>query len=312
MKVIGFEAPGEPDVLKPYEIDDPEPQSGEVLIRIHAAAVNPTDAMRRAGQRPPGGDGQVNVPGMDAAGVVEALGPDTDTDLRPGDDVMAVVVPQGSHGAYSEKISLPTRSVSRVPKGAGYAKAASLPMNGLTARMALDTLNLRPGQVVAVTGAAGALGGYVIQLAKQDGLTVVADAAEADERLVSDLGADVVLRRGDGFTDLVRERFPDGVDGLVDGALLLDAAAPAVRDNGTVITIRGYDEAGERGIRFQPILVVNYAEEHDKLDQLRRLAESGDVSLRVADTLPAEQASEAHRRLAQGGVRGRLVLTFQP
>lgn len=306
MKAIGFQTTGKPEVLEVLELEDPQPAAGEVLIRVHAAAVNPTDTVKRA----QGTETPPVVPGMDAAGELVAIGPDTETDLQVGERVMAVVVPQGSHGAYSELLALPAESVVRAPQGASHVAAATLPMNGLTARLALDTLDLNPGQVLAVTGAAGAMGGYAVQLAKAAGLTVVADAAEKDAELVRELGADVVLPRGEGFAQAVREHYPDGVDGLIDGALLLEATAPAVRDAGTVITIRGYDKPGPRGITFQPILVVDYARERGKLDELRQLAEDKVVSLRVAEELRAEDAAEAHRRLEAGGVRGRLVLTF--
>lgn len=310
MQVIGFQEAGGPDVLKPFAVADPQPQAGEVLIRVHAATVNPTDTMRRSGQRAADTDAQPQVPGMDIAGVVEQVGPDTTTELTPGDAVMAIVVPDGTHGGYSEQLALPVDSVTRVPRGASFAEAATIPMNGLTARLALDTLDLSPGQVLAVTGAAGAMGGYAVQLAKQDGLTVVADAAAKDRELVTELGADLVLERGDGFADRVREHHPDGVDGLIDGAVLTAEVTPAVRDGATVITIRGYDEPGERGVRFHPILVVDYAAEQAKLDRLREQAEAGQLTLRVAEELAADQAPAAHRRLAEGGVRGRLVLKF--
>jgi NADPH:quinone reductase-like Zn-dependent oxidoreductase len=183
-------------------------------------------------------------------------------------------------------------------------------MNGLTARRALDLLQLRPGEVVAVTGAAGAFGGYVVQLAKSDGLTVVADAADNDEDLVRDLGADVVVRRGDDVADRIREHFPDGVDGLADGSLQGAAVLPAVKDGGAVATVRGYRGDGQRGLRVTPVWVREMAEEQEKLERLREQAEKGELTLRVADVLRAEDAAEAHRRLEAGGVRGRLVLDF--
>ena len=93
-------------------------------------------------------------------------------------------------------------------------------MNGLTARQSLDLLKLSPGQVIAVTGAAGAYGGYVVQLAKAEGLTVIADASEKDEKLVASLGADIVVRRGDDVASRIRRHFPQGVDGLADGEVL--------------------------------------------------------------------------------------------
>jgi NADPH:quinone reductase-like Zn-dependent oxidoreductase len=283
-----------------------------VRLRVTAATVNPTDTHAVAGayagrdpvKQPPW------VPGMDVAGVLDELGEGVDTGLSVGDHVMGIVVPSGAHGGYRESIVLPAGSVVRAPAGASDVEAATLPMNGLTARLALDLMALRPGQVVAVTGAAGAFGGYVVQLAKADGLTVVADASEADEQLVRDLGADVVVRRGDDVAARIRERFPDGVDGLADGAVQDALVLDAVREGGRVTTVRGYRGDGRPDVEVLPVLVRRVAEEREALDGLRELAEKGVVTLRVARTFPAEEAAEAHRVLARGGVRGRLVLTF--
>jgi NADPH:quinone reductase len=200
--------------------------------------------------------------------------------------------------------------VVRAPKGATAVEACTLPMNGLTARLALDHMALRPGQVLAVTGAAGAFGGYVVQLAKADGLTVVADASEADEQLIRDLGADVVVRRGDDVAARIREHFPDGVDGLADGSVQDALVLPAVRDGGAVATVRGYRGDGQRGLRVFPTRVYQLAEDRAALDRLRQQVEDGVLTLRVARTFPAEQAAEAHCTLERGGVRGRLVLSF--
>ena len=314
MRAIGLTEFGGPEVLQVIELADPEARPGQVRIRVHAAAVNPTDAGLRNGSRaaqltdipPP------YVPGMDAAGVLDQIGPDVSTDLQVGQDVMAIVVPRGSHGAYSEYVVVPAESVARVPAGASYAEAATLPMNGLTARLALDLLGLQPGDTLAVTGAAGAVGGYAVQLGKADGLRVIADASEQDEQLVMALGADVVVRRGPDFADRVREALPSGADGLVDAALLTELATPAVRDGGRIATVRGYQGTGadERGITFYPVFVRSYAREQARLDRLREQAGSGEVTLRVARTLPAERAAEAHRALEAGGIRGRLILEF--
>lgn len=108
---------------------------------------------------------------MEAAGIVDEVGADVPDRLKLGDAVMAIVVQKGSHGAYREEIVLDARSVVRAPAGKSHVEAATLPMNGLTARLSLDLLKLSPGQVIAVTGAAGTYGGYVIQLAKTEGLT---------------------------------------------------------------------------------------------------------------------------------------------
>jgi NADPH2:quinone reductase len=318
MRAAGVITFGGPEALHLIDVPEVHAGPGEVRIAVRAAAVNPTDTYARNGayaSRPGAPQEMPWVPGMDVAGVVDEVGPDGDGRLAVGDRVMAIVLPSGSHGGYREQIALPAASVVSVPAGADFPAAASLPMNGLTARLALDRMALQPGDVLAVTGAAGSFGGYVVQLAKVDGLTVVADASETDVDLVRSLGADVVLPRGAGFAAAVRERFPDGVDGLADGSVQGAQVLPAVRDAGVVTTVRGYrgedaDTELARGVRVLPVMVRDYGHATAALDRLRQQAEAGQVTLRVADVLPAADAAEAHRRLEAGGVRGRLVLDF--
>ena len=303
---------GGPEVLGVVDIPETHAGPGEIRLRVHAATVNPTDTMTRNGARaetlrqesPP------YVPGMDAAGVVDEIGEGADTDLRVGDRAMAVVVPHGGYGAYSEHVVVPAASATHVPAGADDAAASTLPMNALTARQALDLLALSPGETLAVTGAAGSFGGYAIELAKADGLRVIADASEADEALVRSLGADVVVRRGDDVASRIRDVAPDGVDGVADGAVLDDYIMPAVRDSGGIATVRGYTGPDARGVTWHPVWVGSYAQEHAKLERLREQVEAGEVTLRVAGTFPAEEAAETHRRLEAGGVRGRHVIMF--
>ncbi len=108
----------------------------------------------------------------------------------------------------------------------------------------------------------------------------------------------------------MRERYPDGVDGLADGAVLNEAALPAVKDGGRMATVRGWDGGGQDRVTVLPVMVRRHALEWEALDRLRQQVEDGVLTLRVADVLPAGQAAEAHRRLEAGGVRGRLVLQF--
>jgi NADPH2:quinone reductase len=301
---------GGPEMLRVHEVPDPHAGPGEVRIRVHAAAVSPTDTYVRNGARADmlRRDPPPYVPGMDAAGVVDEIGEGVTTDLSVGDHVMAIVLPKGSHGAYSELLVVPAESVARVPAGASDAAASTLPMNGLTARLALDLLALAPGQTLAVTGAAGAFGGYMVQLGKADGLRVIADASPEDEALVRQLGADVVVPRGDDVAARIREVVPEGVDGLADGSVQQAKLLPAVRDGGGFAAVRGFEGETERGITIHQVWVRNYAREQAKLDRLRRQVEDGQVTLRVAATYPAEQAAEAHRRLEAGGTRGRFVI----
>lgn len=171
---------------------------------------------------------------------------------------MAIVVPSGLHGgAYADQIVVPAASVVRLPDGVDMVAGSSLLMNGLTARLALDAFGLSAGQVVAVTGA---FGGYLIQLAKADGLRVIADAASADEELVRGLGADDIVSRGDDIAQRIREIAPDGVDALADGAVLDAAVLPAIRDGGSLATERGWSGPTERGISIHPVMVFSSAD----------------------------------------------------
>jgi NADPH:quinone reductase-like Zn-dependent oxidoreductase len=239
MRAVGLFTHGGPEVLQIVELPEVHAGPGQVRIRVHAATVNPTDTMARNGVRAEQqkADPPPYVPGM-------------------------------SHGAYREQIALDARSVVRAPVGKTHPEAATLPMNGLTARLSLDLLKLSPGQVIAVTGAAGAYGGYVIQLAKAEGLTVIADASEKDEKLVASLGADIVVRRGDDVASRIRGHFPQGVDGLADGAVLNELVIPAVRDGGAFTSVCGFQGIPQRNIHFTTTFVRSYAQEFEKLDRL--------------------------------------------
>ena len=312
MRAVGLFEHGGPEVLQVVELPSVDAGPGQVRIRNYAAAVNPTDIVGRNGMRAEiqKKDPPPYVPGMDAAGVVDQIGEGVETGIEIGDRVMAMVVPRASHGAYREQIVLDQRAVVKAPAGATHAEACTLPMNGLTARLSLDLLDLSPGQVIAVTGGPGAYGGYVIQLAKADGLTVIADAGESDRSLLESLGADVIIDRGEGFAEKIREHFPDGADGLADGALLNELAIGAVRNGGGFTAIRGYKGEEQRDIKFTATWVTRYDGEYEKLDRLREQAESGEVTLRVAETVSPENAATAHERLEAGGTRGRMVIEF--
>jgi NADPH:quinone reductase-like Zn-dependent oxidoreductase len=317
MRAIGFTEFGGPEVFRELRLDELHAGPGEVRIRIRAAAVNPSDSLTRSGRTKQLLAEQVPdlayppppyVVGWDIAGVIDEVGPDTAGDCAVGDRVCAVT-PMGL-GGYAEHAVVSARSAVPAPANADDAAACTLPMNGLTARVAVDRLGLPAGATVAVTGAAGTLGGYVVQLAKADGLRVVADASEADEALVRSLGADEIVRRGDDVAKRIRQVCPDGVDGLVDCAVQDDLVLDAVRDGGAIATVRFFAGSTERDITWHPVFVGEHVTDQARLDHLRQQVEDGALTLRVAETFPAEQAAEAHRRLEAGGVRGRLVLTF--
>jgi NADPH:quinone reductase-like Zn-dependent oxidoreductase len=312
VKAIGLMQFGGPEVLQQLTLPEREPGPGQVRIRVRAAAVSPTDTLLRAGYRSDrlAGLAPPYIPGMDAAGVIDAVGPDV-TGWRAGQDVMAVVIPQRPEGgAYAEQLVVPADWVARMPAGASYAEASTLPMNGLTARATLDRLALSPGEVLAVTGAAGAYGGYLIALARADGLEVIADSAEQDEELVRSFGAHHIVRRGKDVADRILDLRPDGVDAVADGALLDGLIVPAIKPGGQLAVVRGWHGEADRGITVHSIRVHQHVAESAHHDELRQLAEDGVLALRVAGSYPAGDAAEAHRRFEAGGVRGRLVLTF--
>jgi NADPH:quinone reductase-like Zn-dependent oxidoreductase len=258
----------------------------------------------------PDGVAPLYIAGMDLAGVIDALGAGVSGWSR-GDRVMAAVSPwEPGGGAQAEYRIVDTDQLARVPDGISLEAAATLPMNGMTVRTALDMLALPPGSVLAVTGSAGAVGGYAIQLGTHEGLEVVADAAPSDESLIGGFGARHVIPRGPEFASAVRAIYPAGADALLDAALVGPPALAAVRDGGQLIAVRPFQGETQRGITISLVLVGGHLHEGPRVAELADLAAKGVLTLRIAEALPAERAAEAHRRLEAGGVRGRLVLTF--
>jgi NADPH2:quinone reductase len=309
MRAVVITKPGGLDVLSVADRAVRQAGPGEVRIAVKAAAVNPTDIGLREG-----GAGDLEpplVPGMDAAGTVESVGAGVDR-LSVGEQVMAAVSPRRPEGgAQAELIVVPAASVVAIPDGATLPQAATLPMNGLTALLGLELLDLAVGQSLAVSGGAGLLASYVIALAKVRGLRVIADAAPADEELVRGNGADVVVPRGEGFVAAAREATAGGVDALFDTALLGRSAFAAIRDGGAMAVVRGWDDSvPERGIEIRQVRVATVLERTDWLQELRELASQRRLALRVAGEFPPEQAAEAHRLMAAGGLRGRAVIVF--
>jgi len=203
------------------------------------------------------------------------------------------------------------RGVRRlVPRGHDGPSGGGLPLNGLTVATALDMLTLPPGSTLAVTGSAGIVGQYAIQLGRHAGLTVIGDAAPADVTLVESFGAHHVVERGDGMAAAVRALYPDDVDAVIDAALLDPAVIGAVRDGGQLLAVRPYQGEPERDITIHLVLVGNHLHEGHRIAELADLVTKGVLTLRIAEVLPTSRAAEAHRRLEAGGVRGRLVLTF--
>lgn len=314
MRAVGCRDFGGPEVLQVVELPIPEPGEGEVRVRVRAAGVNPTDLILRAGQMPLRGrtvPGPPHIPGMDIAGVVDDLGSGLDERLIVGDEVVALVDPlTRDGGGYAEYVVVPAASVALAPQGMDLTAAATLVMNALTARAGLDALALEPGATVVVTGAPGAVGGYAVQLAKADGLHVIADAGPQDHELVASLGADVVVERGDGFADRVLAEVPSGAAGVVDAALLEAAVVPVVEDGGRIASFRGWRGPAERDVEVSAVFVNTRAADTAAIQRLSDQAGAGTLALRVAEVVAPEGAADAHAKVAAGGLRGRLVIAF--
>tara|TARA_B100000963_G_scaffold240965_1_gene210842 strand:+ start:1197 stop:2138 length:942 start_codon:yes stop_codon:yes gene_type:complete len=313
MRAVGFKKFGDPEVLEVIDVPEVSAGEGEIRIKNYASAVNPTDIVSRSGliKQFIKDFSLPCVPGMDVAGEVDEVGNGVETGIKVGDKVMAMVIPNKLHGAYREQLILDQNAVVKAPEGFSHFEASTLPMNGLTARLSLDLLDLKKGNIIAVTGGPGAYGGYVIQLAKADGLTVLADSNEKDIQLLKDLGVDYIIPREKNFVEEVKKIFPSGVDGIADGALLNEKAIGAVKDNGSFTSVRNFIGEPQRNINFTATWVSEYNCDFEKLNKLRQQVEDGLISLRVADIVTPENAAEAHRRLDAGGTRGRMVINWQ-
>ncbi|SEC77761.1 NADPH:quinone reductase [Amycolatopsis tolypomycina] len=297
---------GGPEVLELIEVPVPEPGPGQVRIRVAAAAVNPVDLATRSGMLSAAGvvpPREVLGLGWDVAGSIDDAG---DSGFRVGDAVIGlrdrIATPLG---AYADHIVLDASAVAPAPVGVPPVEAATLPLNALTAAQALELVETTG--TVLVTGAAGAVGGYAVALARARKLRVVAVAAEGDEPQVRAFGADEFVPRGPALADRVREAVPGGVDAALDTALLGLDALDAVRGGGEFVAFAaGAAPIPLRGIRVRHVWI---RADGERLAELARLAENGTLPLRVAGVLPLTEAAAAHERLAAGGLRGRLVLT---
>jgi NADPH:quinone reductase-like Zn-dependent oxidoreductase len=170
---------------------------------------------------------------------------------------------------------------------------------------------LKPGQVLCVTGAAGAVGGYAIELGVEAGLRVIAVASPNDEALLKGLGAEAVVPRGPDAVQAIRKLVPEGVDGLIDAAVIGPSILPAIRDGGVLAAVRGWQGDSERNITIHAVRVSDYVQNQAALAGLGDLVSKGKLTLRVSETFPPERAAEAHKKMEAGGIRGRLVIVFQ-
>jgi NADPH2:quinone reductase len=296
-KAVTYKTLGGYEVIEYVERTVRAPAADAVRIEVKAAGVNPADFIFRD----PGYPGMTSniVPGMDAAGVVESVGPGVSR-LHPGQKVMAVVSPvRPEGGAQAQHIVVPAVSVVPVPEGVSLAQASILPMTGLTAIYALEVAGLKKGQVFAVSGGSGLLAQYAIAAAKRQGITVITDAKPAVAELVRSYGADVVIERGPGFVEAIRREFPNGADALLDTAKLGEESWGAIRDGGIYVPVRvrGWeDKRPERGLQIKPFHVTDVLERTEWLELLRNMVAAGEIKLRVVeDTRPRKPRMHSAR-----------------
>ncbi|MDL2076361.1 NADP-dependent oxidoreductase [Streptomyces sp. GXMU-J15] len=306
MRAVVARGYGGVEVLELVTVPLPEPGPGQVRVRVEAATVNPVDLVTRSGALVEAGlmtARECTGIGWDVAGIVDQVGVGAG-EFVPGQRVVGMRdLLDVSVGAYAEYLVLDATAVAPAPPGVSAAAAATLPLNGLTALQSLDLLDLVAGDTLLVTGAAGAVGGFAVELAVRRGLRVIAQAGAADEDYVRGLGAEWVVGRD--TSDLagdVRRLVPGGVSGALDTAGLGVRALAAVRTRGAYVTVVG-------GSAPLPLRGIRVHQQWISADgaALAELA-AMDLTLRVADVLPLERAAEAHDRLAAGGIRGRLVL----
>lgn len=307
MKALLLPAYGGPDVLTVSEVPDPVPAHGEVLVRVAAAALQIADVALREGQLTdvmPDATLPMAI-GWEVAGTVTALGPGADR-FRVGDQVVGM----SRHfftriGTHAELVALPESNLSAAPVSVDAVAASTLPI-ALTAVQALDMLAVTTGTSVLVTGGVGTVGGYALQLARLRGAVTIASVSPRDTELARQLGATHVINRDGDLAAQVDALLGSGADALFDTAVVGETALDAVRDGGRAVAVLLPAPDPRRGITPEPVFVEPNA---SKQDELVRLVDNGELTLRVAGTYPLADAAGAHRRLAQGGLRARLVLT---
>lgn len=302
MRAILVRKFGGPEVLEVVEVPVPEAGAGQVRIRVEAAALNPVDLLVAGGffvklGRLP--QAPVYGVGWDVAGVVDAVGEGV-TGYAVGDRVIGISDQlDRAPDVQAEYAVLPATDLAPFPAGRTAAEAASLPLNALTADQAIDLLALPEGGTLLVTGAAGGVGGYAVELGRMRGLRVIATARAADEDLVRSFGAAEFIPSGG---DLGAH---GQVDAVIDAAKLGPPALAAVREGGAFVSVDGSLPETDRGIRALAVLCTA---DGKRLAELSALVEKGELTVRVAEVLPFERVTEAYTKLAAGGFRGRIVL----
>jgi len=305
MKAVCIHSFGGPEVLKLESVDIPQPKEDEVLIRIHAASVNPVDYKIRAGKYPPVKEQQLpKVLGRDVCGTIERCGSAVQS-FTEGDAVYAML--DGGSGGYAQYATLKADLCSRKPASLDYSQAAAIPLAGLTAWQGLfDEGNLHAGQRVLIHGGAGGVGHLAIQFAKAKGATVCTTVSSQDMEFARSLGADEVV-------DYKTERFEEK---LHDVDLVFDLVAgdtqerswSVLKDGGTMISTLA--KPSDIKAREHHARATNYVAHPDgaELAEIARLVDSGKVRPCVLATYPLADAAAAQQRLEREHPHGKVVL----
>jgi NADPH:quinone reductase-like Zn-dependent oxidoreductase len=306
MKAIRIHEYGAPDVLRYEDAPRPEPGQGEVLVRVHAAALNPVDWKIRAGYvRNWLRYNLPMIPGWDFSGVIESVGPDAG-EWKPGDEVYGR--PDLSRdGAYAEYIAVRASEIATKPKSIDHVHAAAIPLTGLTAWQALfDTAGLSAGQSVLIHAAAGGVGTFAVQFAKWKGAHVAGTASGRNQDFLRELGVDQPI-------DYEKTRFEDVVH---DFDVVLDSMAGETRSRswkvlkkgGILVTLLGQgslDEAAAYGVRGVGMLVQPNA---SQLTEIAGLVDAGTVKTIVEAVFPLRDADKAQQLGETNRARGKIVL----
>lgn len=314
MKAVAIAEFGGRDKLQVMDLPAPEPGEGELLIRVKAAGVNPVDWKIREGLL------RDRIPhrfpvilGWDAAGVVAAPGPGARRFLE-GDDVYAYCrkpVVQG--GAYAQYVAVPETSVARKPKNMSYEEAATVPLAALTAYQSLmDAAGLTSNDTVLIHAAAGGVGSFAVQLAKNAGCTVLGTAGTRNHDYLRSLGCDhPVDYTAADFRAAVRQLAPDGVDVVFDcvGGEVTARSAEVLKPGGRLVSIcnpAAAETLKAAGIRAHYVFVAPNGEQ---LARLTRVIEGDCLATHIAGAMPLGKAARAHELIEGGHIRGKLVLT---
>lgn len=307
MRAISQDVLGGPEVLKEVRLERPEPRPNEVLVRVRAAGVNPTDWKHRAtggflGEPP-------FVLGWDVSGVVESVGIGVAA-FRPGDEVFGMLSYPFGHGSHAEYVTAPARTFTHKPAGIDHVQAGALPLVSLTAWQALvERADVQPGQRVLVHAAAGGVGHVAVQIAKARGAHVIGTASAGKHEFLRSLGADeAVDYRETDFAEAVKD--VDVVLDTIGGDTSLRSLR-VLRPGGVVVSILPvgsddfFEEADRLGVRAVRMLV-----DADRADmrEIARLVESGKLRAEIAETFPLAEAARAHTQGETGRTTGKLVL----